>query len=379
MSTDAIANTQEPEPSEESSFALVDTDVHVAFRRSLHDLVPFMPTAWRQRFEVKGLNLDIGSLTYRFANIHANGGLRPEANPPGGGVAGSDPDHLIEDLIERFGIDCAILNAQEILGLASCQAGPDEAPVLCRAYNDWMLDFWMPRDERFRFGIAVSAMEPIAAAEEIRRLGHEPRAVAIYMPTAWTGMGNRMLGPIYDAAQEVGLPIAVHPITEFMYPGTASSIVGYPENYCEFYSNLPMVAWGHLSSLVFGATFERFPELKVLFVEFGFSHIPAAMWRIDKAWESNRFEVPWIKTRPSETIREHVRFTTQPVDEPLDKRQLANVIEALGEQMLCFSTDYPHWDGDEPGQVFQKLPSDLQRRIFSGNASEFFPLARGRG
>jgi predicted TIM-barrel fold metal-dependent hydrolase len=64
------------------------------------------------------------------------------------------------------------------------------------------------------------------------------------------------------------------------------------------------------------------------------------------------------------------------VDEPADRRELEQTVAALGDSMLLFSTDYPHWDGDEPGKVFQSLSEESRRRIYSANATEFFPLAR---
>jgi len=360
-----------------SRYRLVDCDVHAYCRRSLRDIAPYLPAAWRRRFEVKGLDLNFDSLTYRFTNIHKGHGLRPDAAPSDGGVPGSDPAFLAEDLLDRYGIECAILNNLEALGLACVQAGPDESVVLCRAFNDWLLETWLPVDDRFRLGIVVPAQDPVAAAEEIRRMGSDPRVVAVYVPTLGLGLGNNFYSPIYDAAVELGLPVVVHPTScEFMYQGTTLNPAGYPENYCEFYADLPIVPWTHMCSLVFSGAFERFPGLRVAFVEMGFSFVAAALWRMDKAWEGNRFEVPWVKRRPSEYVREHVRFTTQPVDEPADRRELEQTVAALGDSMLLFSTDYPHWDGDEPGKVFQSLSEESRRRIYSANATEFFPLAR---
>ena len=73
--------------------------------------------------------------------------------------------------------------------------------------------------------------------------------------------------------------------------------------------------------------FERFPKLKVALIEGGFAWAPALCWRMDKHWERMRAEVPHLKRPPSEYVREHVWFTTQPIEEPDQPQHLAEVID----------------------------------------------------
>ena len=58
----------------------------------------------------------------------------------------------------------------------------------------------------------------------------------------------------------------------------------------------------------------------------------------------------WLERLPTETVRNHVRLTLQPFDAPPTETQLQTFLEQLGsDQMLLFSSDYPHWhfDGDD--------------------------------
>ncbi|WP_275691379.1 amidohydrolase family protein [Pseudonocardia broussonetiae] len=42
----------------------------------------------------------------------------------------------------------------------------------------------------------------------------------------------------------------------------------------------------------------------------------------------------------------------------------------MGADVLMFSTDYPHWDFDDPHRAFRtRVPADLHRRIMHDNAS----------
>src|SRR3954451_1610580 len=101
-------------------------------------------------------------------------------------------------------------------------------------------------------------------------------------------------------------------------------------------------------SLVFDGAFDRHPELKIVFAEGGHTWALPAMWRMDAIWEARRKELPWVKRRPSEYVREHVFFTTQPLDDvDIDEHKRYMEWLDLGSQLL-FATDYPHFTYDDP-------------------------------
>jgi len=118
---------------------------------------------------------------------------------------------------------------------------------------------------------------------------------------------------------------------------------------------------------------ERFPNLKIVFIEGGFGWIPSATWRMDQHFERFRSEVPHLKRRPSEFVKEHFWFTTQPIDEPDEARHLRSLIEWVGVDRLLFSSDYPHWDFDDPRYAFKTPLTDAERRkIFNSNARAIY-------
>jgi predicted TIM-barrel fold metal-dependent hydrolase len=192
-------------------------------------------------------------------------------------------------------------------------------------------------------------------------------------------MGNRTYWPIYEAAQAAGLPIFVH-VTglENIAYGASAITNGAFESYIERYSAMPMLGEFSINSLVFSGTFERFPRLRVIFAEFGFLWLLPLLMRLDRAWRGLRHEVPWVRRTPSETVRAHCFFTTQPIEEPDDPRDLERLIAMLGYDNLCFSSDYPHWDNDMPGATLRSLPSAERRKVFRDNALRVLRLA-GRG
>ncbi|MDH2351673.1 amidohydrolase family protein [Bradyrhizobium sp. SSUT112] len=118
----------------------------------------------------------------------------------------------------------------------------------------------------------------------------------------------------------------------------------------EHQSNAHTIA-AQLASLVIEGVPERFPILKFVFIEGGFGWIPSAVWRMDQHFERFRSEVSHLKRKPSEYVREHFWFTTQPIDEPDEARHLRSLIEWVGVDRLLFSSDYPHWERSYPVAV----------------------------
>jgi len=120
---------------------------------------------------------------------------------------------------------------------------------------------------------------------------------------------------------------------------------------------------------------ERFPTLKVVFVEGGFVWLPTFLWRLDADWRGLRDEVPWVKRPPSEYVLDHCRFTSQPIETADNPAQLRTVFEwAHADRVLMFASDYPHWDFDSPEQSLPPVSAEMRERIFSATARELYRL-----
>ena len=150
---------------------------------------------------------------------------------------------------------------------------------------------------------------------------------------------------------------------------------GWPSYYAEEHQSNAHTMAAALTSLVIEGVFEQFPRLKIVFIEGGFGWIPSALWRMDQHFDRFRSEVPHLKRRPSEYVREQFWFTTQPIDEPDQAKHLRQLIEWVGIDRLLFSSDYPHWDFDSPERALPSgLPDDLVRKILAGNAPAAYRL-----
>jgi predicted TIM-barrel fold metal-dependent hydrolase len=157
--------------------------------------------------------------------------------------------------------------------------------------------------------------------------------------------------------------------------GHASTGPGWPTYYMqEHHANMPGMQ-DVIISMVTEGVFERFPRLKVVLIEGGFTYVPALGWRLDKIWPKMRAEVPHLTRPPSEYIREHFYFTTQPIEEPTVPRHMADIIDWVGWDHILFSTDYPHWDFDDPKFAFKiRLSEEHKAMVFRDNAKALYGL-----
>jgi predicted TIM-barrel fold metal-dependent hydrolase len=373
--------TTDPAPAQTSrsakrrSFPIIDTDVHHGYRDK-SDLYPYLSKTYRERLEDYGFGSGV--------SYNNNGGLRGyradalksgETLPGGGGVSATDVELLQTQLLDDCGIDIAILTGGQAYG-TSAMMDVEYANAICRAFNDYTLEHWVAKDSRLRHTLAVNTQDPIAAAEEIARLGDDPNVVGIMIPCGATKpYGHKFYHPIWEACEQYRLAIAMHFGAEGSGINPPPTSAGYPTNYIEGRMARPNFYSVHVASFIFEGVFEKFPALRVAMVEAGFAWVPPLMWRMDLDWKGLRYQTPWVQKLPSEYLREHIRFASQPMEEPHDPRALQQIIEWMdGKQTLMFATDYPHWDWDDPAMSFTGLPDDLRRRIFSGNAAETFGL-----
>ena len=248
----------------------------------------------------------------------------------------------------------------------------DFAAALSHAVNDWQREAWVRPEPRLRAGIVVPQEDAAFAVKEIEERADDPAFVQILMsPRSSDPLGHRRYWPIYAAAERARRPIGLH--VQGYSGGHASTGSGWPTYYMQEHYAMCGNMQSTVVSLVFEGVFERFPGLKVVLIEGGFAWVPALCWRMDKHWQRMREETPQVKRPPSEYVREHFWFTTQPIEEPENPRDLAEIMEWVGFDRLMFSTDYPHWDFDDPQRAFKVQLTEAQRaQVFRDNAKALY-------
>ena len=341
----------------------IDCDIHPTVN-STADLVPYLSGYWREMIPMRTMGLlDLASY--------------PPANPLSGrddwrsanGRAGVELARVQRDCLDAFGTRIAICNV--LYGGQACY-NDDMAAAMCSATNDWLAAEWLDRDSRLRGAIVIPWENPALAVAEIERVAPDRRFVqAMVLCMGEKPLGKRHYWPIWEACERHGLPLAIHAGSTYHHP---PSTIGYGSFFFEDYVAQSQTFGAQVASFVTEGVFEKYPGLKIVLTESGFTWLPAFMWRLDKTWRALRSEVPWVKRTPFETVRAHVRLTLQPVDAPDAGDQLARVIDQLGsDEMLLFSTDYPHWQFDGDAAMPEGVPASLRRKILVDNALATYP------
>jgi hypothetical protein len=155
----------------------------------------------------------------------------------------------------------------------------------------------------------------------------------------------------------------------------APTYAGWPSHRVEDYIAQSTAFETQLLSLVAEGVFQKFPDLKVVMSESGFTWLPNWFWRTGKTWRGVRPEVPWVDRAPAEIVSDHVRFTLQPVDAPAkDSALLRRTLEHIGsDRLILFSTDYPHWHFDGEDALPDGFAEDTIRRMLVDNPLETYP------
>ena len=354
---------------------LVDCDIHVGYE-TIADLLPYLDAPTRELVISSGTN---GLAMPSYPWNHPTGWFRHDVYERSAAhdanFAYLSLDLLRERHLDMYEVTLGIVEPDEAAAF-SVLPNAHLAARLCSAYNDWLLEHWLQEEPRLRGMLVVPAQHPEAAAHEIRRLGGRDEFVGIFLPGgARIPYGNPVYDPLWAAANELGLPVAVHTHYESVGISPPITPAGMPDYYVEYHTLCGAGMYGHFVSILCHGVFERFPNVRVAMIEGGLVPYVGFLWRLDTNWRACRSEIPWCKRRPSEYVWEHVRFATQPLESPDDFGQLLAAIEFLRPwDTLMYASDFPHWDFDEPEQTLRQLPEDWRDDVRWRNAGEFFRL-----
>ncbi|MEO9188790.1 MAG: amidohydrolase family protein [Acetobacteraceae bacterium] len=335
----------------------IDCDVHPTVP-SLGALFPYLDEVWRDNAVRRGFE-PLVPISYPTRNPLSVRADWRDAD----GLGASNPVRLGREALDPFGTRLAILNC---LYGAPVLFSDDLASAFCRAVNDWVAAEWLDADPRLRASIVVPQLNAERAVDEIERRAGDPRFVGVLLLVSGElPLGRRQNWPIFAAAERHGLPVGIHAGSTYRHPVTP---IGWPSTYVEDYVSQASAFASALTSLVAEGVFAKFPELTVVLMESGVSWLPAHLWRLTKFWKGLRSEVPWVSDPPTTIVRERVRLTVQPMDVPDDPALLARLVEHIGsDEMLLFSTDYPHWQFDGADALPPGLDAALTRKMMIDN------------
>jgi predicted TIM-barrel fold metal-dependent hydrolase len=343
---------------------VIDCDVH-ANVPSLEALFPHMSPLWVEFTRERGWKGPVVGVTYP---PEAETTARPEWKPAKG-LPATDVGMLRQHILDPWQVEAAVLNCYYYVdGLRH----PDWAAALASAVNDWVITNWLDKEPRLRASIVIPARDPPAAAREIDRCAAHPGFVQVMLPVRTNGLyGQRAYWPIFEA-------ITRHDLVAGIHWGGQSEGAPSPTGYASFYAE-EMVAEtqvyaAQLTSMIIEGLFQKFPTLRVAMLEGGFTWLPTWAWNLNKKWKGLRREIPWVNRPPAELIREHIRFSTTPVDmgPPAHMRQILDWFNS--DDLLMFASDYPHLHADDIDALLALMPEGMRANVMAETARRWYRL-----
>jgi predicted TIM-barrel fold metal-dependent hydrolase len=270
--------------------------------------------------------------------------------------------------MDEDGIDLAVLYPTMLLGLQSITDVPF-TQAQANAYNRWASDHTQEGEGRLFAAGAVPAMhhpEDVAGvADAITHAGDLPGMVSVFMrpnPTVeWKYFNDPVYDPIWKAASDANMPIALHPFLAPDLPGASQGLrIG---DMGVIFSQALANPADVMASIMFftaGGVLERFPDLKIIFLEANGGWIVPWLERLDHHCNKFQWEVPNLKMAPSEYFRRQCWISFDP-DESMLKFTAESPL--VGADRIIWASDYPHPDAKFPG-VTQELTEALEGLSF---------------
>jgi uncharacterized protein len=280
---------------------------------------------------------------------------------------------LTKRWMDAMGIDIVMLFPTPMLTL-SLTPRPEVEVALARAYNRWLCEKVLTAEPRIRATLYLPFNDAEATYRTVKEFaGKKGVAGFTIVSPHYKGVYDNAYMKTFALMEEAGLPLVFH--GAYAWGGDQSLSL------CNKFIAVHALgfAWFnilHMTNWLCNGLPERFPKLKTVWVESGLAWVPFLMQRLDNEWMMRSSEVPLLKRRPSDYMRE-MYYSTQPMEMVNNREALELTFKMINaETQLLYSSDYPHWDMDLPSTIYDLpfLSEQGKRNILGGNAKRLFNL-----
>jgi uncharacterized protein len=296
---------------------------------------------------------------------------RPHPRRPGM----TDPKARLIDM-DSEKIDVAVLFGAGLAGTLPALEDAGLAAALATARNTWLAEYCAENPKRIKGTAALAQQDIGASVEELHRsvakLGFV--GASLFPNVRGRHLGDPYYFPLYEEAERLNVPICVH-----MFLGRYGSDATGTERVDKFfYTHLfghPFEQMIALSVIIGEGVLDRFPKLRFVFLESGCGWVPYWFERMDEHFEVLGVQLPALKLEPSKLLeRGQLYFSCES-----DEKELAHVVDVIGDDWIVFASDYSHFDSRFPGASqpivdHPKLGTATKRKILNDNARRLYPL-----
>jgi predicted TIM-barrel fold metal-dependent hydrolase len=284
----------------------------------------------------------------------------------------SRPTELSLRWMDAIGIDYACLFPTPMLQLGM-HPQVDMEIALSGAYNRWLVERVLSESPRLKSMLYLPFNDPEASYRMVKEFAGKPGVIGfLVVATRYKPVYANEYMKTYALLEETGLPLAFHASNQWgdrLISLTNRFLVAHALGFTLFNAV-------HLSNWVINGLPERFPKLKVVWIESGLAWVPWLMQRLDNEYRMRSSEAPALKRLPSDYMRE-MYYTTQPMEMVNNDEALQLTFKMINaETQLLYASDYPHWDMDLPSTIWDMpfLSEDAKRNILGRNAQRLFGI-----
>jgi predicted TIM-barrel fold metal-dependent hydrolase len=278
---------------------------------------------------------------------------------------------LVRRAMDSLGIDYMVVFPTPMLVLGMHPQAEVEV-VLGNAFNRWLIEEFLPQEPRIKAMLYLPFNHPEASLEVVERLGGAAGIIGFTVTsTRYKPVHDDSYMRLYAAIQASGKPLGFH---SGFHWGDRSM------QQCNRFISMHSISFVHfnllhLTNWIINGLPERFPRLKVIWIESGLAWVPFIMQRLDSEYMMRSSEAPLLRRRPSEYISD-MYFTSQPLERSNLELTEATFKAMKAPSQLLFSSDWPHWDFDLPATITSLpfLDQQAKRNILGLNAAKLFNL-----
>ena len=250
---------------------------------------------------------------------------------------------------------------------------PEVEVALARAYNRWITEVILPSNSRLRSMLYLPFNDPEATYRTVKEFAGRKGVIGfMVVSTRYKPVYENAYMKTYALLEEAGLPLSFHASYHWndqLVSLTNRFITAHAVGFTFFNAM-------HCANWIVNGLPERFPKLKVIWIESGLAWIPWLMQRLDNDFRMRTSEAPSLKRLPSEYMRD-MFYTSQPMEMVNNRDALELTFKMINaETQLLYSSDYPHWDMDLPSTIWDLpfLNEQAKRQILGLNAKRVFNL-----
>ncbi len=253
---------------------------------------------------------------------------------------GYDPDQHLQDM-QIDGVAGEVLYPSQGLFYFKVADTPLMSAIF-RAYNDWLAEFCSTDPARLK-GIAMINLDDIQD------------------------------GPFWATAQALDMPLSLHTATR-----RQGKIRGAGERTLRDASSRATKVFYPATSMcdmIFSGVFERYPNLKLVIVEFELAWAPHLLSTMDYTYRERHEEALYRfkdGMRPSDFFHRNVLLSFQEDDIGIRLR------DVIGVDNMMWGSDYPHSESTFPqsrkilAQILAGVPEEEQAKIVGGNTARLY-------